>query len=180
MWVQLISGTAQWSQVWNAAAVCLNFVYKKSIFSSLFFFLSPPQAVCWFLSANFIYKTYSIAETVVFDSHPSWDNRRIFIKHKAFIYCSTHMMGFILHLPKECATKIKRSFLFSSVTQFCETFWGIIYEKAMAVFYKLLFFSFQFFLLCVGFFCLKGHSWFEMTFQSECCTLQFQVMFYKS
>jgi len=64
------------------------------------------------------------------------------MKHKAFIYCATHMIGFILRVPKESATKIKRSFLFSSVTRFGETFWGVIYEKVMAVFYQLLFLSF--------------------------------------
>lgn len=43
------------------------------------------------------------------------------MKHKAFIYCSTHMISLILLLPKECDTKIKRSFLFSLVIQFCLT-----------------------------------------------------------
>lgn len=32
------------------------------------------------------------------------------MEHKAFVYCSAHMMGLILHSPLECATKIKSSF----------------------------------------------------------------------
>lgn len=121
VWVQLIAGAAQWSQIWKAAAVCLNFVYKK-VFSLLFFFPIPNQFADSCLQALF-YKTWTVAETAVFDSHPSWDNRRIFIKHKAFIYCSTHMIGFILHLPKECATKVKKVF---SVFLCCSILWNIL------------------------------------------------------
>lgn len=155
VWVQLIAGTAQWSQIWKAAAVCLNFVYKISIFTS--FFLPHPKPVCWFLSASFIYKTWTVAETAVFDSHPSWDNRRIFIKHKAFIYCSTHMIGFILHLPKECATKVKKVF---SVFLSCSILWNILeynlWKNNGSVFSTAVFLLSVLPSLCWIFFLLKG------------------------
>lgn len=112
-----------WCSAVKSGLKCSSSVPKFCVRKECFlFFFSPSQTVCSFLSAYFIYKTYSTAETVVFDSHPSRDNRRIFIKHKAFIYCSTHMVGFILHLPKECATKIKRSFCFPPLLNFVKHF----------------------------------------------------------